>query len=123
MKEHDLIDDEQQKDERTLATLSHLGPFLGAMIPGLGNILLPFLIWFFKKNESEYIDRHAKEALNFQLSITVLLFAAGILVFLAVGIVILPVLIIIDIVFSVIAAIKASRGEFYEYPLNFNWIK
>ncbi len=123
MKEHDLMDDELKRDERTLATIAHLGPFLGAMIPGLGNILLPFLIWFFKKDESDYIDRHAKEALNFQLSITVLLVAAGILIFLAVGIFILPVLVMVDIVFSVIAAIKANRGEFYQYPLNFNWIK
>ena len=101
MKEHDIMDDELKRDERTLATIAHLGPFLGAMIPGLGNILLPFLIWFFKKDESDYIDR----------------------MFQAVGIFILPVLVTGDIVFSVIAAIKANRGEFYQYPLNFNWIK
>jgi len=127
MEDHNLMDDndylELTQDEKTMATMAHLGTFLGMMIPGLGNVLVPFLIWFLKKDESEYIDRHAKEALNFQITITTLLFAAALLMILIVGFAILPLLIILDIAFSISAAIRASRGEFYEYPLNFRWIK
>ena len=127
MKEHELMEDNGEfnisQDERTLATIAHLGPFIGIMVPGMGNILVPFLIWFLKKDESEYLEEHAKEALNFQITITILMIGAAITMLLLVGFLILPLLILLDVAFSITAAVRANRGEDYEYPLNFNLIK
>ncbi len=124
MEEHNLMEDsELNQDDKTMATLAHLGTFIGMMVPGIGNIVVPLIIWLLKGKESEYIGRHAKEALNFQITMSILLAVAAIMMIVIVGFVVLPLLIILDIAFSITAAVRASRGEFYDYPLNFRWIK
>jgi len=127
MKEHSLMEDDDplsiSQDEKTLATLSHLGAFIGAVMPGMGNILVPFLIWVFKKDESDYIAEQAKEALNFQITMSILMIAAAFAILVLAGIIALPILIFVDIALSITAAVIASRGEQYEYPLNFRLIK
>lgn len=127
MKEHDLMDDEDysdlSQDEKNLATLSHLGTFVGVVLPGMGNILVPFLIWMLKKEDSDYIAAHAKEALNFQITISLLFILGAISIIILIGFVALPILVILDIALCISAAVKASRGEYYEYPINFRLIK
>ena len=51
--------------------LAHLLPLLGFLIPGM-NIVVPLLIWLTKRNESAFLDHHGREALNFQISLTLL---------------------------------------------------
>ena len=126
MENSDLIDDydyhpEPTDDERSIATFSHLGALAGCVIP-MGCIILPLGIWLLKKEESEYIGRQAKEALNFQISMMILFIVTAILCLILIGIPILIGLIIFDIVVSIIAAIKANEGEYYEYPINFRFI-
>ena len=127
MKEHNLLEDDDplsiSQDEKTMATLAHLGAFIGALMPGMGNVLVPFLIWVFKKDESEYIEEQAKEALNFQITMSILMIGAAIAMIMLVGFIILPILIVLDIALSITAAVKANRGEIYEYPINFRLIK
>ena len=60
--------------------------------------------------------------MNFQISMTIYLFLAGILLFVVVGLFLFPVLVIVDIVFVVIAAVKANQGELYRYPLSIRFI-
>ena len=100
-------------DERTLALLAHvLGPVFG--------ILAPLVIWLIKRTESPYVDHHGKEALNFQ--ITVLLAATALSVVMCipfVGLVAIPPLLalgIANLVFSILAAVKANEGVTYRYP-------
>ncbi len=127
MKEHNLLEDDEplsiSKDEKLMATLSHLGVFIGTLMPGMGNVLVPFLIWVFKKDQSTYIEEQAKEALNFQITMSILMIGAAIAMIILVGFVVLPILIVLDIALSITAAVKANRGEKYEYPINFRLIK
>lgn len=127
MNDHDLMEDDDYsnltQDEKTLATLSHLGAFIGVVLPGMGNILVPFLIWILKKDESSYIADHAKEALNFQITMSLLLIAGAISMVILIGFIALPILCILDIALCISAAVKANRGEFYDYPINFRLIK
>jgi uncharacterized Tic20 family protein len=111
-----------QKDENLWATLSHLGVIAGFIIP-FGNILTPLIIWLIQREKSDYVGDHAKEALNFQISVSILAFACGILIFLVVGVPLLIALMIFSLVVSIIAAIRANKGEMYKYPLNFRLIK
>lgn len=121
-----LIDDfdypEPSQDERTVATFAHLGALASCFIP-MGNIVLPLVIWLVKKDESTFIDEQAKEALNFQITMTLMAIVAGILCLLIVGFFLLFGLIVFDIVVSIIAAIKANEGKPYDYPINFRFIK
>ena len=54
--------------EKNLAAFTHLSTLSQYCIP-FGNYIFPILIWSSKKDESEFIDYHGKQVLNFQLSI------------------------------------------------------
>jgi uncharacterized Tic20 family protein len=49
--------------------------------------------------------------------------AAGLLIFACVGVVLVPAVVIVDVVFLLIAAVKANNGEHYRYPLTIRFIK
>ena len=95
------------------AHLSGLSLYLG--IP-FGNIIGPLLIWLFKRGESPFIEAQAKEALNFQLSITIYGVVAGLLIILLVGVFLIPIVLILQIVLTIVAAVRASEGKAYTYP-------
>lgn len=104
------------QDERTWAAISHIGPIAGYFI-GFGHILLPLLIMIIKGPESEYVRENAREALNFQISITIYAVVAAILILALIGVPLLVAIAVFDLVCMLIAASKASQGETYRYPL------
>jgi len=104
------------KDERTMAMLCHL---LAIVLGFIG----PLIIWLIKKDESKFVDDQGKEALNFQLTMLIALVASGLSMCIVIGFVLFPAVAIFDLVFCIIAAIKANNGEAYRYPLNIRMIK
>jgi uncharacterized Tic20 family protein len=104
------------KDERTWAMLCHLSTLAGFVIP-FGNIVGPLVMWTIKKDEFPLVEDQGKEALNFQISMTIYIIAAVILIFLLVGIPLLIGLGLFDLIVTVIAAINANDGVKYRYPL------
>jgi uncharacterized Tic20 family protein len=115
----DIFDEDYHstKDERMWATFSHLGIVAGLVIP-LGSILAPLIIWLVHKDKSSYVDEHAKEALNFQLTMLIAFIISAILMIIVVGFFLMAAVGIIDLVYSIIAATKANNGEHYKYPKN-----
>ncbi len=57
------------KNHQTIAAGIHLLTFGKWIIP-LGNFILPLILWMVNSKKSSFIDRHGKQALNFQISIT-----------------------------------------------------
>jgi uncharacterized Tic20 family protein len=113
-------------DTTTWALAAHLSA-LASLIVGFP-FIGPLIIYLIKK-ENPFIRRHAAEALNFNLSITlyglVLGFVTVILLFVVVGVLLIPlffVLAIVWIVFIVMATLAASRGEEYRYPLTIRFV-
>lgn len=104
------------KDERTWAMLCHLSTLAGFVIP-FGNIVGPLVMWTIKKDEFPLVEDQGKEALNFQISMTIYVIASIILIFLLVGIPLLIGLGLFDLIVTVIAAINANDGVKYRYPL------
>ena len=105
-------------DERTFAILSHIL----AIVPGIG-ILGPLVIWLIKKDESQFVNENAKESLNFQLTIIIAYIVGGLLVFIAIGILLLAVLWAVNLILVIIATIKTSENKIYRYPFNLRLIK
>ena len=103
------------KEERTWAMFAHLSAFVGHFIP-FGHILGPLVIWMIKKNEMPFVNDQAKEALNFQITMTIYFIVAGLLCLVLIGIVLLPLVWLFDIIFTIIAAVKANDGVAYRYP-------
>ncbi|UUO06371.1 DUF4870 domain-containing protein [Blastopirellula sp. J2-11] len=106
-------------EQRTLAMLCHLLVFSGYVVPiPLVNVLAPLTMWLIKKDESQFIDHHGRESINFQLSVLIYAVPCGILTCLfGVGIVLAILLAAFAIVAPIIAAVKANEGVWYEYPL------
>lgn len=109
-------------DARLWATLAHLAALAGYIIPFVGNIVGPLVVWLIKKDESPFVDHHGKEAVNFQISMTIYVLAAAVSLFFLIGFVLVPVLVILQLVFMVIAAIAANKGEYYKYPMTIRLI-
>lgn len=91
-----------------------LGAHLGVLLVGF---LAPLVIWLVYKGRGPFLEHHAKESLNFQITVTIALFAFALLSLVLVGIFLLLALIPWMIVMPIIAAVKASNGEWYRYPL------
>jgi uncharacterized Tic20 family protein len=104
------------------AMLCHLSALSTFIIP-FGSVLGPLIVWQIKKNEFPIVDDQGKEALNFQITTMIAAFVSLILVFVAVGIVLLIAVGITSLVFTIIAAIKANNGETYRYPFSLRLIK
>jgi uncharacterized Tic20 family protein len=109
--------------------LCHLSALAGFIIP-FGNILGPLLVWQIKKNEIPSVKVHGKAALNFQITVTIViiigLVAATILSFIGIGFLLYPLVMLIalaGLVLAIIAGIKANDGKDYKYPFSFNLIK
>ena len=89
----------------------------------LGNIIGPLLLWLLKRQESQFVDDHGKEAVNFQISITIYAVVGCFLTFPLIGILMLPAVAILDAVFIITGAVKASDGERFRYPICIRFIK
>ena len=113
-KEENLIPD---SNEKMVATFSHLGIVAGTIVP-FGSVLLPLILWLVYKDKSEYVAYHAKEALNFQLTMLIGFVASAILIFVVIGIPLLIVLAIVDLVFCIIAAMRAGCSQFVPWPID-----
>ncbi|MFZ0391439.1 MAG: DUF4870 domain-containing protein [Calditrichia bacterium] len=108
-------------DSKMWAMFCHLSALLGFVIP-FGNIIGPAVIWMVKKEQHPFIDTQGKEALNFQISMTIYIIASVILILLAIGILLLILLGIFELIMIIIAALKANNGEDYRYPLTIRFL-
>ena len=76
-----------------------------------------------KKDSSPIVDAHGKEAVNFNLSFLIYGIVSFVLLFVLIGLLLLPVVGIAWFVLAIIGTMKASAGEFYRYPATIRFIK
>jgi len=100
-------------DERTLAILTHVLSIFFWIVPGL-------VIYLLKKDESSFVADHAKEAMNFQLTLTILYV---VLIISIVGWLFLWVPWVIQLIFCIVGGIRASDLKLYRYPFTLRLIK
>ncbi|MRI35451.1 DUF4870 domain-containing protein [Endozoicomonas sp. OPT23] len=113
-----------EPDEKNLAMLAHLLSFTGFLIPGM-NIVAPLLIWLNKRDSSPFVAMHARESLNFQISVAIFVAIWVMLKVMLVGFLLLPLVpfaIIALLIIVIRAGLKASSGEEYRYPLCFRFV-
>jgi uncharacterized protein len=120
--EGNMASDEVKK-ARTWGMLCHLVALVGFLGIPFGHLLGPLVVWLFKKNEYPFADEQGKESLNFQISMTIYAILPIILVLIFIGIPLLILLGIADAILVIIAAVKASNGESYRYPLTIRFLK
>jgi uncharacterized Tic20 family protein len=111
------------KDEQNWAMICHLSALAGFLIP-FGNIFGPLIVWLIKRGEIPLVDRHGKEALNFQITVSIAIAICIPLVFVLIGIPLMFIVGIGALIMTIIAAVKVSNGDFeYKYPFAIRLIK
>ncbi|HHA2859576.1 MULTISPECIES: DUF4870 domain-containing protein [Stenotrophomonas] len=105
-------------DQRTMALAAHL---LGIFTGFIGALI----IWLINKDDAgkAFVTDQAKEALNFQITVTIAMVISIILMIVIIGGILAPIVGIINLVFCIIAAVKANNGEAYRYPFTLRLIK
>lgn len=109
---------EPSPEARNWATFCHLAGFAGILIPLFGNLLGPLLIWLWKRDEFEFVRDQGKEALNFQITISIAGLICSFLFFIFIGHILLGLVVIFNVVCIVLAALSTSKGQAYRYPFS-----
>lgn len=124
--QQEKVIEEINKDARMWAMFCHLaglGWLLWWIVPIIGGVIGALIMWQIKKDTHPFVDEHGKEAFNFQTSMLIYWAIAVLLCFTCIGFFLLPLVMILDIVFAIIAAVKANNGHHYRYPLTIRFIK
>lgn len=105
-------------EERTWSLLAHLGGILFSA-------LAPLVVWLVFKGRGPFLDHHAKEALNFQITVLIAYVATWIITAITFGLLsFLPFLVwVAGLVFAILAAVAANKGEWYRYPATLRLVK
>lgn len=115
--------DAPDKDARTWGMIAHLASLAGFTGIPFANIIGPLIVWMVKKEEMPFVDDQGKEALNFQITMTIALVVSAGLMCLFIGFILFPIVAILDLVFTIIAALKANEGVRYRYPWTLRLVK
>ncbi|HEY5685565.1 MAG TPA: DUF4870 domain-containing protein [Acidimicrobiia bacterium] len=110
---------EVSSDSRNLATLAHLSAFVTFV--GVPSLVGPLVVWLVKKDDP-YVEAHAKDALNFNISFLIYGLVAAISIILLVGLIALPAVLVTWFVLVIVAAVKASNGESSSYPFTIKFV-
>lgn len=108
--------------ENNWGMAAHLSALAG-YVTIVGFIIGPLVVWLMKKDEMPFVNSQGKEALNFQITMMLAAAISGILVLVIIGIFLLWAVAIIDMIFILVAAIQASKGVEYRYPISIRLIK
>lgn len=108
------------QDQRTLALIAHL---LGILTWFIG----PMVIWLMNKDDASkgFVTDQAKEALNFQITVTIAFVISFILTIVSFGILFfLPTLVGLgNLIMCILGGLKANEGVAYRYPFALRLIK
>src|ERR1700758_2057442 len=111
------------ENERTWGMLAHLAALAGLVIPLIGNVLGPLVVSIARSDQSPFVAAHAKEALNFNISVTLAALVCMVLMLVFVGFLLGSALFIAWLVMTLIGAIRASEGAAYRYPISLRLVK
>ena len=104
-------------NDKIWSVLCHLSTLMGV------GFILPLVVYLVMRKESEYAAVNAREALNFHISMFIYGICCIPLVFILIGIPLLIGLTVFALVMGIVAAVRASDGECYRYPLTLRLVQ
>jgi uncharacterized Tic20 family protein len=111
------------ENERTWGMLAHLAAFGGLVVPLVGNVVGPLLVWHSWRGRSTFVGEQALESLNFNISVSIAAAVCWVAVFIFIGVLLGIALFFAWLALTIIAAIKASEGVSYRYPFALRLVK
>ena len=111
--------------ERSYGAAAHMAPVAwGNVVPVLGSFAVTLLVWWWMR-ESGFVSKHARDSINFQLSMTVHYTLAIGYVF--VSLPFAALLLTAAAIFETVSAIRAARlahaGGYYRYRMCIEFVK
>lgn len=92
----------------------------------LGGIFFEFFAaligYLVLRDRGPFVRAHTAAALNFQLTLLIAFVAGAILSIVVIGIFIMLAAAVLNVVFSIIAAVKAGNGAWYQYPMSIKFV-
>lgn len=114
--------DAPSAEEKQWGLFAHLSSLAGLIVP-FGNVIGPLIVWQVKKDTLPFATDQAKEALNFNITVAIAAAISAILMVVAIGFLLLPVVGLVWLIFTILGAMKANAGEAYRYPFALRLIK
>lgn len=102
-------------DEKLWATLVHIGGIFFWFVP-------PLIAYLLLKDRGPFVRAHTATALNFQITLAIAAVVGSVLSIIGIGLLIILAVYVVNIVFSIIAAVKANQLQWYTYPLAFKLV-
>lgn len=104
------------KDDQNMGMLL----YILALVTGF---IGPLILWLVKKDSSRFVDDQGKEVLNWCITMAIGYVACFLLMFVLIGIFLMPLLILAHFIFTILGAVKASKGVAYRYPFALRLLK
>jgi len=102
-------------EARNMAMLCHL--------LGIVGFFAPLVIWLNEKEKHKFVNEHGRAAMNYQISIIIYYIASCMLCFIIVGFFMIAALVIMHIIFVIMGAVKAGKGQPWRYPIAIQFLK
>lgn len=103
-------------DDLTWGSAAHWSPIVLGFVG-------PILTLTLKGNESQFVKQNSNESLNFALTMLIGYVVSFVLMFLLIGFVLFPILWVMDLIFRIMGAVAASKGQVYQYPFAIKFLK
>jgi uncharacterized Tic20 family protein len=103
-------------DEKLWATLVQVGGIIFGFIPAL-------IGYFVLRERGPFVREHVVTALNWQITLVIAYAVGALTSIILIGIFITIAAAILQLVLGIIASIRASNGQLYQYPLAIRFIK
>ena len=110
------------KEQRMWAMFCHLSALAGLLFP-FGSVIGPLIVWLVKKEEMPLVAEHGRKSLNFQLTMMIAYIVCFMLMFVVIGVILLPLVALFSLIMVVVSAIKAHDGKEVKYPMAIEFIK
>ena len=113
---------ESDREARKWATIVHLSALVGLLGNGIGFLLGPLIVWLLKREDHPFIDGQGKEAVNFQITMFIVMAVALVLALLLVGFLLMAVVGLVMTIIPIVAAIQANEGKAFRYPFTIRFL-
>ena len=101
--------------------VAHLSALIGIII-GV-SFVGPLIVMLVQGPKSRFVREQAVEALNFNITVLIAVLVSSLLIFLLIGLILLPIVLIAWLVFTIIGDVTANDGRPYRYPINIRMVK
>ena len=103
-------------DEKGFSSLLHISQLAGMLVP-LAGYAMPIIMWIVGRDQSEAVDRHGRNVINWMISFVIYFAISGILTVIGIGLIMMLALAIVNVIFIIKGTMKANDGVFWEYPM------